>query len=345
MTRLTALGERLDTPLLVTDLVNVQYLTGFSSSNAALLVRPGGETTLYTDFRYAEAARSVADVELVMTKRALLVDVGSRLEGRVQFEANAVAYDGWQKLSEGSAELVASSGIVAELRAVKDDEEIAKIARAAKIADRAFEALTAETFVGRTEREVAWRLRELLHAHGSDALSFESIVGSGANGALPHGRPTDKLIEPRELVVVDWGCGFEGYYSDCTRTVSTGDISDRLREIYDVTLTAQVAACQGLRAGMTGVDGDALARDVIEAAGYGGEFGHGLGHGVGMEVHEAPTLSTASTATLAVGNVVTIEPGIYLPGEGGVRIEDLAVVREDGVELLTSFPKQLVEVG
>jgi Xaa-Pro aminopeptidase len=234
---------------------------------------------------------------------------------------------------------------VSELRAVKDDEEIAKIARAAKIADRAFEALTAETFVGRTEREVAWRLRELLHAHGSDALSFDSIVASGDNGALPHGRPTDKLIEPRELVTVDWGCGFEGYFSDCTRTVSTGDISGKLREIYEVTLKAQVTACEGIKAGMDGFDADALARDVIEAAGYGGVFGHGLGHGVGMEVHEAPILSTTSTATLASGNVVTVEPGIYLPGEGGVRIEDLAVVREDGLELLTSFPKQLIEVS
>lgn len=345
MTRLVTLGDRLDAPLLVTSLVNVRYLTAFSSSNAALLVRPGGETTLYTDFRYAEAAREVPDVEVVMTKRSLLGDVGSRLEGRVQFEADAVSYTGWEQLSEGSAELVATKGIVAELRAVKDEEEIAKIARAARIADRAFEALTAETFVGRTEREVAWRLRELMHAHGSDALSFDTIVASGSNGALPHVRPTDKLIEGRELVTVDFGCGYDGYYSDCTRTVSTGSLPGRLREIYDVCLRAQETAVAGIRAGMEGVDADALARDVIEAAGYGGEFGHGLGHGVGLEVHEAPTLSTASESTLAVGNVVTVEPGIYIPGEGGVRIEDLAVVREDGLELLTSFPKQLIEVA
>jgi Xaa-Pro aminopeptidase len=344
MTRLAALGERLDTPLLVTNLVNVKYLTGFSSSNAALLVQPGGETTLYTDFRYAEAARSVGDVEVVMTKRSLVADVAERLSGRVQFESD-IAYAWWQQLSAGGAELIATTGIVRALRAVKSDDEIAKIARAAKIADRAFEALTAETFVGRSEREVAWRLRELMHAHGSDVQSFDSIVASGPNGALPHARPTDRIIERRELVTIDWGCGFDGYFSDCTRTVSTGGISDRLREIYEVCLRAQVAACEGIRAGMEGVDGDAIARDVIEAAGYGGEFGHGLGHGIGMEVHESPTMSTASEDTLAVGNVVTIEPGIYLPGEGGVRIEDDAVVREDGVELLTSFPKQLIEVA
>jgi Xaa-Pro aminopeptidase len=323
----------------------VKYLVAFESSNAALLVQPGGETTLYTDFRYAEAAKTVAGVEVVMTKRSLLADVASRLSGAVQFESSAVTHASWQELSSGKAELVPTTGVVEALRVVKADDEIAKLKRAALIADRAFEALTAETFVGRTEREVAWRLRELIHAHGSDALSFESIVASGPNGALPHGRPTDKIIERRELVTIDWGCGFEGYYSDSTRTVSTGDISDQLREIYDVCLDAQVAACEGLQAGMTGIDGDAIARDVIEAAGYGGEFGHGLGHGLGLEVHEAPTLSTASTSTLEPGHVVTIEPGIYLPGVGGVRIEDDALVRENGVELLTSFPKQLIEVG
>jgi Xaa-Pro aminopeptidase len=345
MTRLAALGERIDTPLLVTNLVNLSYLVGFESSNAALLVQPGGETTLYTDFRYAEAARSVPGVELVMTKRALLADIAPRLSGRVQFEADALSYASWQELSSSKADLVPATALVEGLRAVKSEDEIAKIARAARIADRAFEALTAETFVGRSEREVAWRLRELMHAHGSDAISFDSIVASGPNGALPHGRPTDRIIEKRELVTVDWGCGFERYYSDCTRTVSTGGISDRLREIYELCLRAQIAACEGIRAGMTGVDADALARTPIEEAGYGEHFGHGLGHGVGLAVHEKPTLSKSSTDTLEPGNVVTIEPGIYVPGEGGVRIEDDAVVRENGVELLTSFPKHLIEVS
>jgi Xaa-Pro aminopeptidase len=242
-------------------------------------------------------------------------------------------------------ELVPTSGLVDGIRAIKDDEEIAKIAKAARIADRGFEALTAETFVGRSEREIAWRLRELLHAHGADELSFETIVASGENGALPHAHPTDRIVERGTLVTVDWGVRVDGYCSDCTRTVSTGGLPERLREAFDVCLAAQKHACASIRAGMTGVEADALARDPITDAGFGENFGHGLGHGVGLAVHEAPRLSTESTDTLEVGHIVTIEPGIYLEGLGGVRIEDLAVVRADGLELLTSFPKELIEVS
>jgi Xaa-Pro aminopeptidase len=346
MTRLQALGERLETPLLVTNLVNVQYLTGFESSNAALLVRPGGETSLYTDFRYVEEAKTVQGVELVMTRRSMMSELGERLSGRIQFEADVLPYQEWQRLGAGGIELVPSSGIVAELRAVKDAEEIEKLQRAARIADRALEALTAETWVGRTEREIAWRLLELCHAHGGDDRSFESIVASGPNGALPHARPTDRVVERGTLVTVDWGVLHDGYYSDCTRTFSTGgNLPDRLREIYAVCLDAQKKAVAGIRAGMTGVEADALARDPIEAAGYGADFGHGLGHGVGLEVHEAPRLSRESSDTLVAGHCVTVEPGIYLPGEGGVRIEDMAIVRDDGLQVLTSFPKELIEVG
>ena len=229
MSRLSALAERLDAPLFVTNLTNVYYLTGFESSNAALLVRPGGSTTLYTDFRYAESARAVPDVEVEITKRAIMADAGGRLEGRVQFEADVLPYLEWERLSSGGADLVPTSGIVDSLRAVKDDAEVAKLQRAARIADRGLEALTAETWVGRTEREVAWRLHELLHAHGADELAFETIVASGPNGAHPHGRPTDRIIEKGTLVTVDWGARVDGYYSDCTRTFSTGgSLPDRL---------------------------------------------------------------------------------------------------------------------
>ena len=346
MNRLEALGAQLDAPLLVTNLTNVFYLSGFESSNAALLVRPGGEATLYTDFRYAEEARAVAGVEAVITKRAMMRDVGDRLSGRVQFEADVLPYLEWERLNAGKAELVPTRGLVDAVRAVKDEEEVAKLRRAARIADRALEALTAETWVGKTERQVAWRLLELCHAHGADDRSFESIVASGPNGAHPHGRPTENVIEKSTLVTIDWGVQADGYYSDCTRTFSTGGVlPDRLREAYDVTLAAQKKAVAEIKAGMTGVEADRIARDVIDEAGFGEHFGHGLGHGVGLQVHEAPRLSTESDDVLVPGHCVTIEPGIYLPGLGGVRIEDQAIVREDGVEVLTSFPKELVEVG
>jgi Xaa-Pro aminopeptidase len=344
-TRLEALSARLKLPLLVTNLVNVRYLTGFSSSNAAVLVRPKGQVTLYTDFRYIEAARAVDGVDVQLTKSAVINDVGEKLSGRIQFESDAVSYAKWERLGAGKVTPVATSGLVEALRAVKDDEELAAIGRAARVADRAFEALTAETWVGRSEKEIGWRLRELLHAHGADDASFESIVASGPNGAKPHARPTDAIVEPRSLVVVDFGAMVDGYASDCTRTLSTGSPPERLREAYEVCRVAQQRACDGIRAGLSGTDADRLARDPIEEAGFGGEFGHGLGHGVGLQVHEAPRLGLESGDVLAAGNVVTIEPGIYLEGLGGVRIEDLAIVEETGIELLTSFPKELIEVS
>ncbi len=344
-TRLDALAERLDAPLLITNLTNIFYLTGFDTSNAALLVAPGGAATLYTDFRYAESARGVAGVDVEIAKRILLADVGGRLKGRVQFEADVLPYAEWERLAAGQAKLVPSSGIVEALRAVKEPQEVAKLLRACKIADRGLEALTAETWIGRTEKEVAWRLQELIHAHGADALSFDSIVASGPNGALPHAHPSDRIIEKGTLVTVDWGARVDGYSSDCTRTFSTGRLPDRLREAYDVCLEAQKRACANIKAGMTGALADVLAREPITDAGFGANFGHGLGHGVGLQVHEAPRLSFESDDVLEPGNAVTIEPGIYLDGLGGVRIEDLAIVRDDGVELLTSFPKELSEVG
>ncbi|HET8606769.1 MAG TPA: aminopeptidase P family protein [Gaiellaceae bacterium] len=341
--RVDRLRARLEEPLLVTGETNVFYLCGFRSSNAALLVEPE-RLRLYADFRYAEAAQAVEGVEFVETKRSLLGDLGERLEGPIGFDAGQVTHAGWQALTAAGLEAVPRTGLVEAVRAVKSEDELAAIGRASRAAEHALEALVREPWIGRSEREVAWRFRELAHANGADEMSFETIVASGPNGARPHARPTERTIGRGELVVCDFGVVLDGYCSDCTRTFSTGDLPEELRRAYEACREAQLAAVEGIRAGMSGVEADALARDPIETAGYGERFGHGLGHGVGLAVHEAPTLSRLSTDTLEAGNVVTIEPGIYLPGVGGVRIEDLAVVREDGLELMTSFRKDLVEV-
>jgi Xaa-Pro aminopeptidase len=346
MSRLDALRSQLDERLLVTSLVNIRYLTGFEASNAALLVDPEGPARLYTDFRYIEAAREVPGVEAEQTRRAVLADLARGLRGRIQFEADVLPYTQYEVLGAGQLRLLPTSGIVESLRAVKDEGEIEAIRRAATAADRAFEALTAETWVGRSERELVWRLRQLLHAHGVDREAFESVVAAGPNGARPHAAPGETIVPEDTLVVCDFGARLDGYCSDCTRTVATGDgLPKELRRAYEVCLEAQLAAVEGIRAGMTGAEADAIARRVVAGAGFGERFGHGLGHGVGLEVHEAPRLAEDSRDLLEPGNVITIEPGIYLPGVGGVRIEDLAVVREDGVQLLTSFPKELTLVG
>jgi Xaa-Pro aminopeptidase len=341
--RVDRLRELLREPLIVTNPVNVRYLVGFDSSNAALVIEQE-RVLLYADFRYAEAARAVEGAEFVETARSLIADLGASLGGRVAFEARHLTYDRYEVLRDTGLDLVPTHGVVESLRAVKDEAEIARIRHAAQVADRVIEALAREPFVGRSEKELAWRVQELLHAHGADGLSFETIVGSGPTGALPHGRPTDRIVQRDELVIVDWGSRVGGYCSDCTRTFATGRLSDELARAYEVCREAQAAALAGVRPGMTGREADALARRPIEAAGFGPEFGHGLGHGVGMDVHEAPALRPESEDVLEPGMVVTVEPGIYLPGRGGVRIEDLCVVREDGLEVLSTFRKDLVTV-
>jgi Xaa-Pro aminopeptidase len=343
--RIDRLRERLEEPLLITNLINIEYLTGFESSNAALLVPPNGPVRLFTDFRYIEVASEIPGVEAELTKRSLLADLAGQLKGRLGFEADALPFSQHAVLGSGGLELIPRRGLVEGLRAIKEPAEIEKHRKVARAAERAFEPLTAETWVGRSEREVAWRIRELLHAHGTDGLAFDGAIASGVNGAKPHATPTDDLIEEHMLVVVDWGARLGGYCSDETRTLSTGELPKELERIYAVCLEAQLAALAGIRPGMTGAEADRLARDVITEAGFGEQFGHGLGHGVGIEVHEAPRLSTESVDVLEVGHVVTIEPGIYLPGLGGVRIEDLAVVTETGLEVLTSFPKDLITVN
>ena len=344
MSRIDRLRAGLEEPLLVTNGVNVRYLVGFSSSNAALFVEPE-RVRLFSDFRYAEAARAVEGVEFVETKRSLVGALAELLSGTLGFEADAVSYASWEVLRAGGLELVPRRGLVESLRAVKDESELEAIRRAGEITSEAYARLAEERFVGRTERELAWRLDDLFHELGADAPAFETIVASGPNAARPHARPTDRTMEAGETVVVDAGAMVDGYNADCTRTFATGPLPDELESAYAATLEGQLAGLEATRAGVTGIDADEAARDKIEAAGLGEKFGHGLGHGVGLEVHEAPRLSRESTDTLAAGNVVTVEPGVYLGGLGGIRIEDLVVVTDGAPEVLTSFDKDLITVS
>jgi Xaa-Pro aminopeptidase len=341
--RLLRLQESLEEPLLVTKPTNVFYLVGFKSSNAALLVE-AGDVRLFSDFRYAEAARAVEGVRFEETKRSLLKDLSKRLSGPIGFEADAVSYSGYETLRAGSIEPVPRRGLVEALRAVKDERELAALKKACGITDRVFERLAEEGFVGRTEREVAWAIGQLFHEEGAETVAFETIVASGPNSARPHGRATDRVIGGGETVIVDTGCTVLGYASDYTRTFATGPLDDDLREAYAVVAAAQQAGLDAVRAGVTGLDADAAARGVVDESSFSGLFGHGLGHGLGLEVHEAPRLSTESSDTLALGNVVTVEPGVYLEGRAGIRIEDDVVVTENGIDNYTGFSKDLIVV-
>lgn len=337
--------------LLVTALVNVRYLTGYTGSNGLALIGPDTRTFL-TDFRYLEqAAEEVAPEferrQAPMGMADLLEAISDALpagELALGFEAPHVSVRDHARLRELLPERVALVGterMVERLRAVKEPEEVERIRAATVLADEAFERLIGQGIVGRTERELAIALELAMRGLGAQRPSFEAIVASGPHGALPHAQPRDVMVQAGQLVVIDWGAELDGYCSDCTRTVATGDPGAAAGEAYELVLAAQRAGVQAVRAGADGRAVDAVARDVIESGGQGERFGHGLGHGVGLEVHEAPRLSKRSEDDLETGNVVTVEPGVYLPGSFGVRIEDLVVVTDDEPQILTSVPKDL----
>jgi Xaa-Pro aminopeptidase len=343
--RIDRLREQLEQPLLVTTPKNVVYLTGFKSSNAALLVEPE-RVQLFTDFRYIEMANAVKSVEVVETKRDVLPDLAERVSGRkIGFEATTLTYADWETVSGAGVDLVPTYDLIEKQRAVKDESELEIIRRACKITDRVFERLTEVPFVGRTERDVSWDVTRFFHEEGGEELAFESIVGAGPTGAQPHARAGDRKIGAGELVVIDAGCTIDGYASDYTRTFATGPLDGEAKEAYETVLAAQLAALDGIHAGLSGVEADLLARRVVEDSPFAGTFGHGLGHGLGLDVHEKPTMSTLSSDTLEPGHVVTVEPGIYLEGKFGIRIEDDVVVTEDGIENFTGFRKDLIEVA
>jgi Xaa-Pro aminopeptidase len=342
--RVERLQAVLEEPLLVSSPVNVRYLCGLDSTNAALLVTPDA-VQLFTDFRYLERAQAIRGVEAVQTRRNLYADLAERLTGRIGFESDSLTHARYETLAGGGLDLVPRGGLVERLREVKDSAELAAVRRSGAILNDAFTRLAEEPFVGRSERELVWRMAELLHEGGADDAAFSTAVGSGPTGASPHASPRDRRIEVGETVVVDAGCRVNGYCSDCTRTFVTGQLPAELDEAYQVCLRAQLASLEAVVPGADGKAVDRVARSIIEEAGFGDRFGHGLGHGVGLEVHEAPWLNPELESTLTAGNVVTVEPGIYLPGLGGIRIEDLVIVTEDGPEVLTPFTKELVTVN
>jgi Xaa-Pro aminopeptidase len=350
--RLTELFEEAGIDvLLVTDLVNVRYLTGYTGSNGLALIGPQLRMFM-SDFRYQEQATEEVDDSfarrIAPAPQGLLDLVGDALprgELRLGFEADHLSISQHQRLRaqlRDDVEPISTSRLVERLRAVKEPGEVARIKAATALADAAFERLLRGQIIGRTERELALALDHDMRQRGAERVSFETIVAAGAHGALPHAQPRDYEIREGDLVVVDWGAELDGYCSDCTRTLAAGDPGSDGREVYELVLEAQLAGLKAVRSGRGGRDVDGVAREMIAAGGYADQFGHGLGHGVGLEIHERPTLSTRSDDELEASNVVTVEPGVYLPGQFGIRIEDLVVVTDDGCEILTSVPKQLV---
>jgi Xaa-Pro aminopeptidase len=353
--------------MLVTDLINVRYLSGFSGSNGALLVFADERSpVLATDGRYrTQAAAQAPDLEVAIERAVARHLVGLAADagvGKLGFESNVVTVDGFDALkgeleerkSGETTELVRAAGTVEALREVKDAGEVALLRLACEAADAALADLVARGGLrpGRTEREVSRELESLMLDHGADAISFDTIVAAGPNSAIPHHRPTDAVLAEGDFVKIDFGALVAGYHSDMTRTFVLGKAADWQLEIYQLVAEAQRAGREALKPAAGLRDVDAAARQLIADAGYGEQFGHGLGHGVGLQIHEAPGIGATSAGTLLAGSVVTVEPGVYLPGRGGVRIEDTLVVASkttpqtshtagETPELLTRFPKEL----
>jgi Xaa-Pro aminopeptidase len=344
----TLIDERELDALLVTNLVNVRYLTGYTGTNGVALVGLHDLRTFITDFRYVtQAEQQVQGFERRIGEQDLLDDAVAALPAgdlRLGIEDQHMSVRTFDRLREAlpaRVELVPAGGGVERLRTVKDADEVARIRAAAELADAALQRTLEDGLAGRTEHAVALALEQEMRSLGAERPSFDTIVAHAAHGALPHAVPREVEIATDSLVTIDWGAQLDGYCSDCTRTFAVGEPGERAREVYELVLQAQLAGLEAVRPGVSGRDADAVARELIAGGGHAEHFGHGLGHGVGLEIHEAPRLSRPSDATLAPGHVVTVEPGVYLPGELGVRIEDLVVVTDDGCERLNTLPKDL----
>jgi Xaa-Pro aminopeptidase len=343
--RLTKLvAERELDQVFVSDLVNVRYLTGFTGTNGACLV--GADRLIFfTDFRYIERAEQEVgpEWERPAAERELVPQIAARMKGRVGFEDAKLSVRQLARLEAAvgdDVDLIPAGDLVEQLRAAKEPDELERIAAAAELTDGVYRWALERGLAGRTERDVARACEARLRELGAEP-SFPPIVATAENGALPHAEPGNREIDAGHLVVFDMGALLEGYCSDCTRTFAIGEPADEAREVYDLVLTAQLAALAAIRPGASGKEVDAVPREMIAEAGHGDHFGHGTGHGVGLEVHEGPRLATTSDDQLQEGNVVTVEPGVYLPGRFGVRIEDLVVLTADGYRNLSGLPKEL----
>ena len=344
------MGEAGCDALLVTHLTNIRYLTGFTGSAGLLLVLPDG-ALFVTDGRYRDqsaeqlASNGVqARIEISATEQDAKLADAARGLARLGLESTHVTWAAKRKYAAkvfDGAEVVATEGLVEQLRIVKDDGEIARIEAACRIADDALASVLPRLKEEPTEQDFGLELDFTMRRLGAAGPSFETIVASGPNGAKPHARPGDRRIREGDLVVLDFGALLDGYHSDMTRTVSIGEPSETQRRMNEVVRASQAAGVAAVRPGVTGADVDKVCRDVIAEAGWADAFLHGTGHGVGLDIHEDPRVSTTATATLEPGHVVTVEPGVYLPEHGGVRIEDTVVVTADGCRPLTSTPKEL----
>jgi len=341
--------EKIDC-LLITQITHVQYLSGFTGSNAMILLVPPKGYFL-TDFRYlVQAQKEVKDLKVVITERELTSELPKMPEfskkTRIGVEAAFMSLKMLEKLKEllPKADFKSTENLVESLSVIKDGEEIRKIKKAVRIADKAFADILGRLKPGVQEKEIALEMEYNMRAQGADGVSFDLIVASGQRSSMPHGKASTKKIRKGDFITLDFGCAFQGYSSDITRTVVLGKATEKQKKIYNVVLTAQKKACKAVKPGLPCSRLDGLAREIIMKAGYGDYFGHGLGHGIGMVVHDNPSLNPRSTDILAEGMVVTIEPGIYIPNWGGVRIEDDVLVTASGGQILTKSPKELIEL-
>ncbi|RIM36134.1 M24 family metallopeptidase [Staphylococcus caprae] len=337
--------KRLDAMIVLSEF-NRRYLSGFTGTSGALIITRN-KNYLVTDFRYIEqATKQAPEFEIINRQNGLITEIKNILEqaqlSNIGFEGHHISYDTYVELNKGMITLISISDSIDKIREVKSEEEIKLIQKAAEIVDKTYDYILTVVKVGMSEREIKALLESKMLELGADGPSFDTIVASGYRGALPHGVASDKLIEKGDMITLDFGAYYRGYCSDITRTFAVGEPDPKMKEIYNIVLSSQIKAIDEIRPGMTVQEADALSRDYIDAHGYGQEFGHSLGHGIGLDIHEGPLLSKNSTVELQVNNCITIEPGIYVDGLGGVRIEDDILITENGCDVFTKCTKDLI---